>query len=379
MKKEKRVSLLTVFVLAVCLQTYMQHSDSFTKILSDNVAFFLPLIWTLFLSILMYPLQLWIEKKWKLRHKVLSLGLVLLFLFAVVTSFFLLVVPQLSKSIRELREIYPFIVDKLQEYSDTTIQFLNKKGLLMMDSQELGKAVGEYLHQNAAKMQQIGLSIFLNIFSATMGIGNFFMGLFLACLVLLEPDTFVSVIREALSWGFGKERTLKHLEILKKSQEIFINYFVGRLVVSFFVGLTVFVILFFSGTPYPVLSAVMFGLGNMIPYVGSIVASIISGILILIFAPYKILYLILAIFVAQMLDGFVIGPKIVGDKVGLNSFWVMISMVLCGKLMGIAGMFLGVPIFSIIKMIYGEKKKEEEQEEESKAKEEEGNVEDSSH
>lgn len=221
MKQEKKKSLLTVFVLAVLLQSYIQYTESFQRILSANVAFFLPLIWAVFLSTLLYPLQKYFEKRWKIPNKILTLTLVLLCLTLGFTAFVLLVFPQLSKSIKEIREIFPFIVAKLQEYSEQSIEFLNQKGLLMMDGQELGKAVGDYLHQNAAKIQQIGFSIFLNVFSMTMGIGNFFMGLFLACLVLLEPDSFVAVIREFMKILYGKEKSLKCLELLKKIARYF--------------------------------------------------------------------------------------------------------------------------------------------------------------
>ena len=83
--------------------------------------------------------------------------------------------------------------------------------------------------------------------------------------------------------------------------------------------------------------------------------------LILIVAPFKTLFLLIAIVVSQLVDGFIVGPKIIGDKVGLNTFWVMVSMIVFGNLFGIMGMFLGIPIMSIIKLFYDDLIKRAEQ------------------
>ena len=56
----------------------------------------------------------------------------------------------------------------------------------------------------------------------------------------------------------------------------------------------------------------------------------------------------LLIIVLQQLDGNVIGPKILGSKTGLSSFWVVFAILLSGGLFGFAGMLLGVPVFASV-------------------------------
>ena len=50
----------------------------------------------------------------------------------------------------------------------------------------------------------------------------------------------------------------------------------------------------------------------------------------------------------QQLDGNVIGPKILGDKIGLPSFWVLFSILVCSSMFGFVGMIIGVPLFAVI-------------------------------
>ena len=76
--------------------------------------------------------------------------------------------------------------------------------------------------------------------------------------------------------------------------------------------------------------------------------------LVLIVDPIKALWLIVIIFIIQQLDGNVIGPKILGDSIGISSFWILFSLLVAGKFFGIIGMVIGVPLFAVIYTIVGE-------------------------
>ena len=60
------------------------------------------------------------------------------------------------------------------------------------------------------------------------------------------------------------------------------------------------------------------------------------------------IWFLLFILVLQQIDGNIIGPKILGGKTGLSSFWVLFSLLIFGGLFGWIGMLLGVPLFSIL-------------------------------
>jgi hypothetical protein len=54
------------------------------------------------------------------------------------------------------------------------------------------------------------------------------------------------------------------------------------------------------------------------------------------------------VFLLQQLDGNVIGPKILGNFIGLSPLWVIVSITITGGLFGVFGMFFGVPLFAVI-------------------------------
>ena len=66
---------------------------------------------------------------------------------------------------------------------------------------------------------------------------------------------------------------------------------------------------------------------------------------------------ILIVVVIQQLDGNLFKPKIIGNQVGLSSFWVLFSVIVGGALFGLPGFILGTPIFAVIYSLVGKKAK----------------------
>ena len=103
--------------------------------------------------------------------------------------------------------------------------------------------------------------------------------------------------------------------------------------------------------PYPALVATIVGVTNVIPFFGPIIGAVPSGLLILLVNPLQAFYFVIFVICLQQLDGNVIGPKILGNTVGISGFWVLISITVAASLFGFAGMLLGVPVFAVIYML----------------------------
>ena len=97
-----------------------------------------------------------------------------------------------------------------------------------------------------------------------------------------------------------------------------------------------------------ILISVIVGVTNIIPYFGPFIGAIPAAVLIFVVSPSKVLGFIIFITVLQQIDGNILGPKILGSKTGLSSFWVLLSLLIFGGLFGIVGMIIGVPILSIL-------------------------------
>jgi len=90
----------------------------------------------------------------------------------------------------------------------------------------------------------------------------------------------------------------------------------------------------------------------MIPYIGPIIGTVPVVLLISLSDGVKGLWTLVFILALQQLDNWIIGPKILGDNVGLSPLIIIAGLTIGGSIMGIPGMLLGVPIAAIIKEIF---------------------------
>ncbi len=104
--------------------------------------------------------------------------------------------------------------------------------------------------------------------------------------------------------------------------------------------------------PYVLLFSFIVFITNIIPYFGPIIGAIFPIGMTLMIDPIRAIWVAIFIFVLQQLDGNVIGPKIMGDSVGLSPLWIISVVILGGSLFGFIGVFLAVPISAVMKEVY---------------------------
>ena len=120
---------------------------------------------------------------------------------------------------------------------------------------------------------------------------------------------------------------------------------------SAIIGVLCYIGILILKMPYPALIATVIGVTNVIPFFGPIIGLVPCAFLILLVNPLQAFYFVIFILVLQQIDGNVIGPKILGNTVGISGFWVLASITIAASLFGFTGMILGVPVFAIIYLL----------------------------
>ena len=126
------------------------------------------------------------------------------------------------------------------------------------------------------------------------------------------------------------------------------KFFEGKLLDSLIIGIICFIFMALFRMEYSLLVAVIIGLTNIIPFFGPFIGAVPSIFILLIISPLQALIFAVFILILQQVDGNIIGPRIIGDSVGLSSLWIMFAIIVGGAYFGVAGMILGVPVFSVI-------------------------------
>lgn len=351
MKKVKGIKLLGIGIILIIIQSFLQQYDTFREIYSKYIGYLVPVIYAFFITIFLEPIVSLIEKKFRIK-RLYAVILTILFVGLFVLIAIAVIVPQVGKSVEELYNKLPYMQQQAEKYVGLTIEFLKEKGILVMGEEEIHQSINKFIRDNMKYIQDFGISVLWNIVWWSIALTKFFIGFFLAFLILIDKEYFIRFLKNIFTIIFGQEKSIGIMSFLEDSRKVLMNYVWGRIIVSSAVGAITFGVMFLSGTPYAFLSGVMIGIGNMIPYIGSIIAGALAVFLVALAEPFKLIFLALAIIIAQTVDGWVIGPKVVSETVGMGTFWVVVSVLIGGSLFGPVGMFFGVPVFGMLKLIY---------------------------
>ena len=185
-------------------------------------------------------------------------------------------------------------------------------------------------------------------------IWNIILGIIVSIYLLIDKEKFCALIKKITYAIFPKSASEKILEVSYMSNSIFGKFLIGKIVDSAIIGVLTFFILALCKMPYAILVSVIVGITNIIPFFGPFIGAVPSFIIILFISPVKALWFLVIIFIIQQLDGNIIGPKILGDSIGISAFWILFSILVAGKFLGLIGMVIGVPLFAVIYAIVKE-------------------------
>ncbi len=224
-------------------------------------------------------------------------------------------------------EYYNIIMNQWDKYKDLLIKFLT----------DLLPVVGN------------------TIKSILSSIWNVFLGIIVSLYLLIDKEKFFAIGKKITYATFSEKRAERIIELTHRSNRIFGQFLAGKILDSFIIGVLTFIVLTIVKMPYTMLVSFIVGITNIIPFFGPFIGAIPSAILILFASPVKALWFLLIILIIQQIDGNIIGPKILGDSLGISPFWILFSILVSGKLFGLLGMIIGVPLFvffySIVKDI----------------------------
>ena len=185
------------------------------------------------------------------------------------------------------------------------------------------------------------------VIMAVKYVANAFIGLLIMVYLLNYKERLFAITRKIVNATCSQKRKATLYEFANIVNETFIGFIVGRIIDSFIIGVLTYIVLKICDMPFALMLSLIVGVTNIIPFFGPFIGAIPSVFILLLENPIDALYFVIIIIVIQQLDGNLIGPKIVGNAIGIGSFWVLISVLIGGGLFGFPGMALGVPVFAV--------------------------------
>lgn len=269
-------------------------------------------------------------------------------IFAVVIAGIMIytILPQVVISVSSLIRNFPYYVDEITDLIKSNRQLQAFLDNVLTNATEV---ISDWLNQNVLQNIQSYVTLAASgVVSVITVLADVLVGLIISVYVLCSTRTFVGQGKKIVYALFNKRHAKMILDTMRKSNEIFGGFISGKLLDSLIVGVLCFLGLTALHMPYIALVSVIVGVTNVIPFFGPYIGMIPSTILIMLVDFKKGVIVLIFIIILQQVDGNVIGPKILGKSTGLSAFWVVFSVMFFGKIWGVIGMLIGVPVFGVI-------------------------------
>ena len=360
--KEETIENIKAFsisgILVVAFYTLINNVEPLYGVFQAIFVALSPFIYGIGIAFLLNPLRKIIEYSWLEKTKLkprtkkviasfgaLLIGIIMLFVF------FSILIPQMISSIQTFLSSFEGYVDTAHKFfesnnffSDDLLKTLNPvidKGVSML---------GDWVSNIASSLNAI--LMYSVIFAK--GVMNFLIGMIIALYILLDEVNLKRQIKKVLYALLPEKTTKSILRTTRLTINTFNSFVAGKAVDSLIIGILCYIILSFMKMPYTPLISVVVGVTNMIPVFGPFLGAIPSILILLLVDPFKALEFSIFILILQQVDGNIIGPRILGGAVGLPTLYVMFAIIIGGALFGIVGMFIGVPVFSVIFVLVSE-------------------------
>lgn len=181
---------------------------------------------------------------------------------------------------------------------------------------------------------------------------EFFVAIIVSIYILLQRDR-IQRFFERLGKAVLDNNVYKNIETTYyRMNDVFFKFLAGQFIDGIVVGIITSIAMSLMGVKYAVLLGFMIGLFNLIPYFGAIIAVILATLItILTGGLSQAITMVIVVTILQQIDANIINPKIIGNSLEISPLLVIFGVTIGGAYFGVWGMFLAVPVFTVIKLI----------------------------
>lgn len=270
--------------------------------------------------------------------------------FILIILFIEFVVPSLFESINLMLTNIPIYVNNIYEYLKEALKS-NSELMNLVDNMNtnITDFVGSLM---LPSMDTIMLNITAGISSVIKWTINIVIGLIVSVYLIYDKESFIGGTKKVLKATLPSKIYDTTMTTLGYIDKVFGGFMVAKIIDSVLIGIITFIIISIFKIPYALIISVIVGITNIIPYFGPFIGAIPCAGLLLLINPTKSATFVVLILLIQQFDGNILGPKLIGNRTGVKSFWVLFSILFFGGLFGFVGMIFGVPVFAVIYSVF---------------------------
>ena len=306
----------------------------------------IPFLIAIVFAYLADPVVAFIEKRKVSRTT--SVIIVFTIFSCIMTILLLLLVPLITEQIISLINQLPIYTKWVQE---TLIPQLQDKLQVadIISKEDIAKA----LNNSIATLSKIISNILSSVSSSSLALASFAANIallpVLTFYLMRDWDSLIAKINMLVPRRFTKKTN----QLIKECDEMLGSFLKGQLLVMISLGITYGLGLSIFGIEYGLLIGLISGLVSFIPYLGFAVGIILASIATWFqYSDWSYLFITWAVFgFGQMLESFILTPKLVGDKLGMHPIAVIFALMAGGNLFGFSGILLALPCCAVLMVL----------------------------
>ena len=285
-------------------------------------------------------------KKQSLRHT-LAVVIVVLVVVLILSLLLAALIPSLISSIKNL-------IANRNDYIGKVSNFLSRfnGGTLSLDVESLTNRLNSVI-DTLLNTAYNNLSVILTtVKDVGSSVADTALGIIFGVCFLLGKDTIMNGIKNIRHTYMTEERYERNNTFWHNCHEIFTQYFTCTILDAVIIGVANAILMAVFGLPNAALISVTVGITNIIPTFGPIIGAVLGAFLLVLDKPsYALTFLIFTV-ILQTLDAMVIKPKLFSNSLGLPAIWTIVAITLGGKLAGVPGIILSIPVAAILVILY---------------------------
>ena len=290
-------------------------------------------------------------------RRIVAVMLTFIALLLILAVVFLLLIPQIGDTIDSMipklsdffGRVQVFFVDLVNDYPDlmeilgTELEKLNWAGLIQ-----------EFFVMASNSISTIVTGAFTAISTASSVVMDVVIAIVFAIYCLFQKETLARQGRKLL-YAFLPENVADYIvRVIRLTNSTFSNFLSGQCIEVCILGCMFAVAMAIFRMPYIPLVSVLVAVTAFVPVVGAWVGCVLGAFFIFVNDPMQALWFIVMFVCLQQIENNLIYPRVVGTSIGLSGMWVLIAVGVGGSLMGVGGMFLMIPITSVIYTLLSE-------------------------
>lgn len=288
----------------------------------------------------------------KLKRPISFLITLILFILIVVLVL-VLVIPNLVEAGEELADKLPVYLENFQQaIKDSSIKYSKINDFIQqINFDDVSQSIYSFVKGGFSDWIGSTFTVFSSVVGGIVSAG---LGIVFAIYFLLQKEDLILSIKKLMYSVFPLNIAKRIDRIGTITKDSFSDFLTGQTLDVLILGGLFFITMLIFKFPYALMVSIIIAISAFVPIVGSFLGLLVGTFLIFVEDPKMAGFFIILFFVIQQIESNLIYPKVVGKASGLSSAWILAAVTLGGSLMGIIGIVIFVPLFSVIQKLLQE-------------------------